>query len=83
MNLLAVHRKGPAKFTVRDFFFAFDLIRKAAVVLCHKQHVSALFALGRFHFPGFSVRQQEELPLCGEDHKELALVPAGVGSNDV
>ena len=46
MNLLAVSREGPAKFTVGDFFFAFDLVGKASIILRHKQHMPALFALG-------------------------------------
>ena len=57
--------------------------RKAAAVLRHKKHVSALFALGRFHPASFSVRQQEVLPLHCKNDEELSLIPAGIGTNNI
>ena len=46
LDFLAVSREGPAKFTVGDFFFAFDLAGKTVVICRHKQHMLALFAFG-------------------------------------
>ena len=83
MNLPAVSREGSAKLTVGDLLLALDFFSKAGAVVGHKEQMPALFALGRLHLSGLSVRQQEVLPLHRKDDEELPLVPAGVGSDDI
>ena len=83
LDFIAECRESPAKLTVCKLLIACYFFRKPCLLRGHKQHMSALFALWMFHFSGFTVRQQKELPLHRKNDEELSLVSASVGSDDI